>query len=174
MRKEIEGYGGMYEIDHNGNVYTHNLLKERILKTGLMTSGYKMVCLRKNKKAKCFSIHRLLAIYFIPNPNNLPQVNHIDGNKLNNSLDNLEWCSSSENIQHMYDLGLKTYKPLHYKGKFGFEHNRSKSVRCIENGVIYGSQSEAQRELNLCKGAVCWSIKNKRPINGFHFEFLSI
>ena len=70
----------------------------------------------------------------------------------------------------MYDNGLKTYKPLHYKGKFGSEHNRSKAVKCIETGVIYGSQMEAQRQLNLGSGSVSWSIKHKKPIFGMHFE----
>ena len=135
-----------------------------------MTSGYKMITLKKDKTQKCFSIHRLLAMHFIPNPNNLPQVNHKDGNKLNNELSNLEWCTMSYNIQHMYDTGLKTYKPLHYKGKFGIEHNRSKSVICVESGIIYGSQSEAGRELNISHTSVSWSIKNKKPIYGMHFE----
>jgi hypothetical protein len=159
MRKQIEGYSGLYEIDIDGNIYSHHLHKERLLKPGLMTSGYKMIFLKKDKKAKMFSIHRLLAIHFIPNPNNLPQVNHKDGNKLNNSIDNLEWCTQSHNIQHAYDTGLKTYRPLHYKGKFGKDHNRSKAVCCIETQVIFGSYSEASRYYKVNVTSVFNSIK---------------
>ena len=168
--KKIEGYNGVYEISSHGNVISNNFGKRKILKQSIMTSGYKMVVLKKDSKQKSLSIHRLVAIYFLSNTDNLPQVNHKDGNKLNNELSNLEWCTRSQNIQHMYDNGLKTYKPLHYKGKFGSEHNRSKAVKCIETGVIYGSQMEAQRQLNLGSGSVSWSIKHKKPIFGMHFE----
>jgi hypothetical protein len=167
---KINGYNGVYEISSLGNVISNNFGKKKILKHGIMTSGYKMVSLKKDGKQKMFSIHRLLAIAFIDNPNTYPQVNHKDGNKLNNDLSNLEWCTRSQNIQHMYDSGLKTYIPLHNKGKFGKDHNRSKSVRCIETGVVYGSMSEAGRLLNINHSSVSWSIKNKRPIYGMHFE----
>lgn len=170
---EINEYNGIYEISSFGNVISNNFGKRKILKQSTMTSGYKMVVLKKDGKQKSFSIHRLMAIAFLPNENNLPQVNHKDGNKLNNDLSNLEWCTQSQNIQHMYDSGLKTYKPLHYKGKFGKEHNRSKSVKCVETGVIYGSMSEAGRLLNIDHSSVSWSIKHKKPIYGMHFEIAS-
>ena len=170
---EISGYNGIYEISSFGNVISNNFGKRKILKHGLMTSGYKMVSLKNDGKQKIFSIHRLMAIAFLPNENNLPQVNHKDGNKLNNDLSNLEWCTQSQNMKHMYDSGLKTYKPLHYKGKFGKEHNRSKSVKCVETGVIYGSMSEAGRLLNIDHSSVSWSIKHKKPIYGMHFEIAS-
>jgi hypothetical protein len=168
--KKIEGYDGIYEISSNGNVISNNFGKRKILKQSIMNSGYKMIVLRKDGKQKTFSIHRLIASYFLPNEKNLEQVNHKDGNKLNNNLSNLEWCSRSQNIQHMYDNGLKTYRPLHYKGKFGIEHNRSKKVVCIETKKEFGSMSEAQRFYNLGGGSVSWSIKHKKPIFGMHFE----
>jgi hypothetical protein len=70
----------------------------------------------------------------------------------------------------MYDLGIKKYKPLHYKGKFGSDHNRSKKVVCITDGKIFGSMSEAERFYNFGGGAVSWSVKNEKPIYGKHFE----
>jgi len=168
--KPIVGYEGMYYISSNGDVISKVCSKERVLKQHMMTSGYKMVNLKKDKKQKNLSIHRLLAMHFLPNDNNYEQVNHKDGNKLNNDLSNLEWCTRSHNIKHMYDTGLKTYMPLHYKGKFGVEHNRSKKVNCIETGVSYGSMSEAARELGMSISSVSWSIKYKKPIFGMHFE----
>jgi hypothetical protein len=70
---------------------------------------YLQVSLWKNNRGKNFYVHRLVAEAFIPNPNNLPMVNHKDGNKLNNHVSNLEWVVSSENAQHAVDTGLKTY-----------------------------------------------------------------
>lgn len=168
--KEIIGYDGVYEISSDGNVISNMFNKRKVLRYGLMTSGYKMVNLKKNGKQRSWSIHRLLAIHFLPNPENLPQVNHIDGNKLNNALCNLEWCTQKENIQHMYDNGLKAYRPLHYKGKFGALHNRSKKVLCSNDGKEFGSMSEAEIFYNLGGGSVSWSVKHKKPIFGNYFE----
>ena len=70
-------------------------------------SGYCMVNLTKDRKSKTRYVHRLVAEAYLENPDNLPQVNHIDGNKDNNSVDNLEWCSSSHNNQHALDTGLR-------------------------------------------------------------------
>jgi len=85
---------------------TNNL----VLSTWTGANGYKHVDLRKDGKGTKIALHRLLATTFIPNPDSKRVVNHIDGNKLNNSLSNLEWCSDSENIKHAYDTGLQPYK----------------------------------------------------------------
>ena len=131
---------------------------------------YMAVTLSQNNKPFVKYVHRLVAEIYIPNPYNKAQVNHKDGNKLNNHVSNLEWCTRSENVKHAYENGLNKHIPLHYKGKFGSEHNRSKAVICIETGIKYGSQSEAQRLLKLGGGSVSWSIKHKKPIFGMHFE----
>lgn len=98
----IHGFSD-YLIDTNGNVYSTK--SKRFLKC-TNRKGYVKVTLCTNGVTKDFSLHRLVASTFIPNPNNLPQVNHIDGNKLNNNVSNLEWCTSSQNIKHAYDNGI--------------------------------------------------------------------
>jgi hypothetical protein len=168
--KDLKGFEGLYKIDENGSIYSSRIKK--IMKVRKSNSGYMCVVLKKDNKYKGLFIHRLLAINFIDNPLNLEQVNHIDGDKLNNAIENLEWCTRSQNMKHMYDIGLKTYKPLHYKGKFGIDHNRSKPVYCVTNGKTYGSMSEASRDLNLSVSSVYLAIKNKRQTRGFDFKIL--
>ena len=94
-----------YEVSNLGrikNKKTKNLLKEK--DNG---HGYKTVCLYNHTVRKVCYIHRAVAITFIPNPLNKPEVNHIDGNKGNNKTSNLEWCTTSENGKHAYKIGLK-------------------------------------------------------------------
>ena len=109
---DIEGYEGLYQISNLGNVKSFkSVSKNKILKP-VLRKGYATVILRKNKVNKIHSIHRLLATAFISNSDNLPEVNHIDGNKLNNNLSNLEWCTHLENMRHAFNSGLVERKPL--------------------------------------------------------------
>ena len=118
--KDIEGYEGLYQVSTCGNVKSlpkvrrngtgTYIQKERLLKPSNTSTGYKKVELCKDGKRKGFKVHRLVAIAFIPNPDNKPEVNHIDGNKINNNIDNLEWVTSSENSVHAYETGLNPNK----------------------------------------------------------------
>lgn len=117
----IEGFEESYEIYENGDIYAiereiegidGNIYPKRRKKKAVQPNikvGYLQVRLYKNNFQFNLYVHRLLAIAFIPNPNNLPEVNHKDGNRLNNSLDNLEWVTRVENMQHAIDSGLRTY-----------------------------------------------------------------
>ena len=98
---EINDLPGYY-IYKNGRVWSGRL--QRFLPVSLDGKGYQKVSIRFNKTTVNRTIHRLMAIHFIPNPNNLPQVNHKDGNKLNNNLDNLEWCTAQYNTKHSRDV----------------------------------------------------------------------
>ena len=96
----IRGYEGIYEVSDQGRVKSIGYGKERILRPGRNTCGYLLVGLRKNREQKWYLVHRLVAQAFIPNPDNLPQVNHKDENKTNNSVQNLEWCDRKYNCNY--------------------------------------------------------------------------
>ena len=159
-----------YEASNEGQIRlkkNHRILKQ--FESSAYGKGY--VCCRIRFDSGLLTnrlVHRLIALTFLPDVK--PEVNHKNGIKNDNCVENLEWCTRSENIQHAYDTGLKTYRPLHYKGKTGALHNRSKKVRCIETKEMYGSMSEAGRMLNIDRSSVSWSIKHKKPIYGMHWE----
>lgn len=113
--KDIEGYEGLYQVSNMGRV--KSVRKNIILKNSIARNGYKRVHLYKNKKGKHFQIHRLVANAFIPNPDNLPQVNHKDENKLNNCADNLEWCTPEYNYNYGTINIRKSQKQLNDKNK---------------------------------------------------------
>jgi hypothetical protein len=100
----ISGFEGLYSINEFGEVLS--LRTGNILAQSLNTYGYKQVGLYKKYASKIAMIHRLLAEIFIPNPNNYDCVNHKDGDKLNNSIDNLEWCTKAANNLHARENGL--------------------------------------------------------------------
>jgi hypothetical protein len=113
MWKDIEGYEGYYQISDIGEVkslpkeHRYGLKTEKILKPKGDKDGYYRVSLCKNGKVKDFKIHRLVAINFIDNPINKPTVNHINGKRNDNRLENLEWATHSEQNYHLYKMGLK-------------------------------------------------------------------
>lgn len=95
--RDIEGYEGLYQVSNKGHVKSLKWGKERILRPMINSSGYLKVQLYKNTAHQYRYIHRLVAITFIQNPDNKPQVNHKDENKLNNCVENLEWSTAKEN-----------------------------------------------------------------------------
>lgn len=110
----IKGYEGFYKIDEVGSIYSmpRNGTKNKItkIKSGTNGVGYQVCILQRNGEIKAFSVHRLVALAFIPNPLSKPCVNHIDGDKTNNSVSNLEWVTRSENEKHAHATGLKNFK----------------------------------------------------------------
>ena len=115
--KDIKGYEGMYKVSNLGRVMSirrkvngprgYKTIKQKILKIGKNNFGYSTVTLSKHGKSHRKQVHRLVALAFIPNVNNLPQINHIDGNKSNNVVENLEWITNRDNVIHAYNMGLK-------------------------------------------------------------------
>jgi hypothetical protein len=145
--KPVVGYEGLYEVSIYGeikSIKTGKLLKPRL------STGYAMVALWNNGLRKDLKIHRLVAIAYIKNPMNKPQVNHIDGNKLNNELSNLEWVTNSENLKHAYKNGLITIsnrKRQIIAAAVSKAH--SKKVMDIKTGIIYKSLTQGCISINM-------------------------
>lgn len=95
-----------YQINEFGEFMSFKHRKPKLLKQRLNDSGYPVVGFYSNGIYKIVTIHRQVGIHFIPNPNNLPEVNHVDGIKTNNHFSNLEWSTRSLNVKHAYDTGL--------------------------------------------------------------------
>lgn len=135
--KDIKDFEGIYQVSTFGRIKRLSRktinegllgknkelqLKEIILKPSTITKGYKGITLTKDKKRYPKKVHRLVAEAFIPNPNNKPQINHIDCNKSNNNINNLEWCTNSENQKHAFKNGLNSSKKANearWREKYG-------------------------------------------------------
>lgn len=123
--KDIEGYEGLYQVSNLGRVKrmrfinkNTNIEKERIKSQKIRKDGYLEVALYKNGKGKYIQVHRLVAKSFIPNPKKLPQVNHRNGIKTDNRVENLEWVTPKENIVHAISTGLrKQFKTSNHNGE---------------------------------------------------------
>jgi hypothetical protein len=108
--KEIADFEGLYEVSNTGKI--RSLKRNIIFKDRIDKYGYKKATLQNCGEIKHFTIHRLVAIAFIPNINNYPQINHKDGDKLNNNVSNLEWCTGKQNQRHAVNLGLRNVDHL--------------------------------------------------------------
>ena len=149
--KDIEGYEGLYQVSNLGRVKSIRYGKERILKPLRYNCGYFVVNLWKNGERNQYLVHRLVCQSFIPNPNNLPQVNHKDENKENNSVENLEWCTAKYN----YNFGTinqrraeKLSKPVLQYTKSGEFVREWKSTHDVQRNLGYAGSSISR----CCRG----------------------
>lgn len=170
--KDVPGYEDSYQISQSGKVrakYRAIECKNRVvvtksegaLRERINERGYLKVTLSKNNTRKSCKVHRLVAIAFIPNPFNYPEVNHKDGNKTNNSHDNLEWCTRQQNIDHAYrTLKVKT---SHSGGK----NPRSKAVLNTLSGQIYETINDAAISINMKPATLQAKLSGKNPNDTF-------
>jgi len=148
--KDIEDYRGVYQVSSIGRVRRLKRIRENILSCAPNTSGYPTVHLCKNGKRSTKTVHRLIAQAFIPNPENKPQINHKNGIRPDNRLENLEWCTSSENNLHAY----RTSKRKVLRGE---NHGMSKSVFDKSTGNVYESITASSLAIDM-KGITVWRM----------------
>ena len=150
---DIENYEGLYAITRDGKVWSYK--SNKFLKPILTRNGYCQVNLYKDGKIKREYIHRLVAFAFLDNPNNLSDVNHIDEDKTNNNVNNLEWLSHKDNINY----GTRTKRV-------------SKPIYCVELDRVFDGAKQAARELSLSQGNITSCCKGRyKTTGGYHFKY---
>lgn len=170
--KEITGYEGYFEVSNLGNFrskdrvikYKQNGTRNypgKSLKTETIVEGYQRIVLMKDGIKKRFMCYKIVAQEFIPNPNNKPFVNHIDGNPANNKVENLEWCTQEENEQHAVNILGKTMKGKTFP----------KKVKCLETDIVYNSMNQCINAIgnNACIEGLNKAIKTNRQYHGYTF-----
>ena len=147
-----------YEVSNEGDV--RNVKTGRIIKQHINGRGYPSLALRKDKQQITKVTHRLIADSFFDGDHEGLDVNHRDGNKTNNYISNLEWCTRKENIQHAFAIGLK--KP-----------SRQIRVRVVETGEIFESIRECGRALGVNQSDICRCLNGKSyTCGGYHYEYV--
>lgn len=134
-----------YEVSSLGNVRSFKNGKVVVLKQAI-AKGYKSVALRNAGRYIVRRTHRLVAIAFLPNPHNLPEVNHIKPDKGNNRVENLEWCTHEDNIRHSFALGLV---PRPKGAKSGDKNPAARMMINMQTGIFYGCVKEAAEAHNI-------------------------
>lgn len=182
---DIKGFEGRYKISNKGEIVRYAVTDvyksgkiinrgEKIIKPSISGNGYLKVGLNKDSKFYNKNLHRLLAEHFIPNPDNLPCVNHIDGNKLNNNLDNLEWCTAKYNSKHSFDNGMSNISEYSkYKVSNVSRRFTSKEIKEIRKLFNEGkTKKEISKIFNCCDSIIGNILNDKTYKNIEDYEYL--
>ena len=210
--KDIQGYEGLYQVSNFGRVKSLGrnvkkpLLKsgycwqeERILKPYKNRKGYLNVRLCKDSRTKDFQIHRLVAIAFIPNPENKPQIDHINADKTNNTVNNLRWVTCKENINNPLTLVKITGKNNYLYGKNlseetkqkirkahlgkkiseetkeklrGKNNPRSRSIKNLNTNEVFDSVRNAGKKYGVSHSSILYAIKHNGKCSGCKWEYV--
>lgn len=167
---DIEGFEGLYQVSKTGLIRRlaskdslgRDIFPKLISLTINKSRGnYVSVSLKKDGKELREYVHRIVAKTFIPNPNNLPEVNHKDGNKQNNNVENLEWCTGIDNKKHAWETGLATADHI------------KKPILCVTTGIEYESITKASEECNIDRKFLQRHLNGEiDQVKGFKFEYL--
>lgn len=170
--RDVVGYEGCYRVSNLGRVKscfrsrrgknnTVSYVYEKIKQLTTDIDGYLLVSLYNDTASQVVRVHRLVAQAFLPNPDNLPQVNHKDGDKFNNSVTNLEWCTNQDNIDHSWKIGLR-------------ESRRRFQVKCVDTGEIYPSINSIISKYTSKSSYYLFKncVKYQEPFHGHYYEFI--
>lgn len=186
--KPVKGYEGLYEVSNLGNVRSldryvmlgnhgnqYCLLKGKPKKPSTDSNGYLITNLSKNGQVKTYFVHRLVSEAFIPNPNVLPFIDHINTIKTDNRVENLRWCSQKENCNNPLTREHNKNRPKEVHEKMLATRRKNQSYHCEipvyyidEKGkkISFKSMIEAQRQTNVPESSISRSVNKKRPISG--------
>lgn len=172
--KDVVGYEGRYQVSNLGRIKritritkwisingkeAYRLDKEKIFSLEVGKTGYPIIRLHKNGHKRRVTVHRLVAQAFIPNPQNKPCINHKDGNRTNNNINNLEWCTYSENNLHEWRcLKKKAYNAL--------------KVKRIDTGQIFDTLTEAAKSIGASKTNLSGALKRNGTCGGIKWEIV--
>lgn len=176
--KDIPSYEGYYQVSSIGNFrslprmvkYKNNGMRNypaKSLLTETTKDNYQRIVLMKEGIKVRYQAHRLVALTFIPNPDNKPFINHIDGNKSNNAVSNLEWCTASENVCHAIRTGLQDMSK--------HQPSNSRKIKCLETGEVFASFGKAVRWLGKATTSVSAlkrGVAKSGKAFGYHWEFI--
>lgn len=179
--KDIKGFEGIYQVSDKGRVKrlahvetytrkdTHTTCirryPDRLMKLTLSSDGYAQVNLVHNEHYAYYTVHRLVAQAFIPNPNNLPQVNHIDGVRNNNHVENLEWCTAKYNVHDQIARSGRA------NAIAAIRRTQGRQITCLDTGHIFDSIGQVANELNCDPAAITSSIERRSCCFGWTFIY---
>ena len=175
--KDVVDYEGLYQVSNLGRVKGcerivkhfrggNRILKEKFRSLSNDKDGYKFLDLYKNGKGQIMRVHRLVSMAFIKNPENKSQVNHINGIKYDNNIDNLEWSTSHENMQHAFRTGLQKPNINNEKSVFMYSKDTNELV------CSFVSIAKASKHINCKTSDICNVLKNRqKSVKGYYFQY---